>query len=533
MKVSSRSILPVIEYIMNMFTEPFNSPSDKNYSTISLLLSQFISQQITYEECHKAINKITQDCKPLEKLKTILDVPPQPLPSDSEVDLNFNFSYTDSNTQSKHQPASLSVLSTTKKKFQNWSTIEDDRLICGIIRFGFDNWTTIANFVGNNRTRSQCNQRWTRGLDPHISRDQWTTEESQKLYSLVQIHGEKSWTHIASVMGNRSDIQCRYHFYQMTKRSRGYSFSNDSNNSPIPKISNGPQRLSIPSINMPNYILPTNFPTNYANTKSTTDSISNTGQADCKSIFDPSDNFSRQRLGSMLAPRMSAPILQNMPQIRSSSVTGININLNLPNANMNNNSANMINTNNSINTLSSMNNNSSQVPKLNMINNMNSMTGINSNIMSNNSNLNNLQTNNIMNNSAINRNMNYQSFFPQVQQGPPMPQLNGFPRMNQFNQQPAQPPPQDPFFESGHSTNLENTNNNINSNLANSAFKNTNNNNNNEDNHFEEEDIDTVFQFTSKYSGIDDLIDDNGSWVVDRYKSYDVSREKYENEFIF
>lgn len=486
-----------------MFAEPFNSPSDKNYSTISLLLSQFINQQITFEDCSKAIDKITQDIKPLEKLKSILDVPPQALPSDSESDINI--SYSDGNSQSKSQSSSLSVLSTTKKKFQNWSTAEDDRLICGIIRFGFDNWTTIANFVGNNRTRSQCNQRWTRGLDPHISRDQWTSEESQKLISLVQTHGEKSWTHIASVMGNRSDIQCRYHFYQITKRHRGYSFSNDFNNSPIQKISNGSTRLSTPSINMPNsYIQPINFPTNYTNTKTATDSISSVRQNDGTTMFEPSSmTSSRQRpLPSVLMPRMSAPILQNMPQIRSSSITGINNNINISNMNSN---VNMINSNNCMTTpINNMNND--QMPKL-LTNNLNNIGTVNNNF-------------NTMNNLQTNRNMNYQSIFPQIQQGPPMPQLNGFPRMNQFNQQPPQPPPQqqDPFFDTSSKSNTNET---------------TNNTKNTEENHNEEEDIDAVFQFTSKYSNIDDLIDENESWVVDRYKGYDVSREKYENEFIF
>lgn len=542
-----------------MFHEPFNSPSDKNYSTISLLLSRFISQQISYEECYKTIDQITQDCKPLKKLKTILDVPPQPLPSDSDSDSTINYLSFQDTSQAKHQTAPLSVLSTTKKKCQNWSTAEDDRLICGIIRFGFDNWTTIANFVGNNRTRSQCNQRWARGLDPHISRDQWTSEESQKLINLVQVHGEKSWTHIASVMGNRSDIQCRYHFYQLTKRSRGYSFSNDANNNSFPKVFNGSTRQSTPSINMPNYILPMNFSNNYANKNSNTNSTDpqpmqpNSNQ----NFFEPPPLSRPQKPfpNSQLCPRMSAPTLQKMPQIMTSSASGINFpefnSMNhLNNTNMNNIS-NMNNMNSISNTNSNISNNTSNI---NMISNSNMNPANNmTNINNNNNTMNNLNTSNSNMNNNLNGNIKYPPFFPQAQQGPPMPQLKGFPRLNQFNQQQqVKPTTQDPFFDTPYQTNSSNVesmnNANYNSvnypnNTATTSVSNedifsappptSNNNNNKTDNNYEEDDIDTVFQFASKYSGVDDFVDENGSWAVDRYKGYDVSREKYENEFIF
>jgi hypothetical protein len=42
---------------------------------------------------------------------------------------------------------------------------------------------------------------------------------SEELYlaQLVHSFGEKSWTQIAAKMGNRSDVQCRYHYKQMQK----------------------------------------------------------------------------------------------------------------------------------------------------------------------------------------------------------------------------------------------------------------------------------------------------------------------------
>jgi hypothetical protein len=45
-------------------------------------------------------------------------------------------------------------------------------------------------------------------------------EEDTRLRELVARHGEKSWIRIASEMGNRSDIQCRYRFKQLDNALR-------------------------------------------------------------------------------------------------------------------------------------------------------------------------------------------------------------------------------------------------------------------------------------------------------------------------
>ena len=74
----------------------------------------------------------------------------------------------------------------------------------------------MAQFVGNSRTKAQCCQRWSRGLDPKISKIQWTREEDQKLLDLVAQYGQKSWTKIAAEFGNRCDVQCRYRYKQLS-----------------------------------------------------------------------------------------------------------------------------------------------------------------------------------------------------------------------------------------------------------------------------------------------------------------------------
>jgi hypothetical protein len=95
--------------------------------------------------------------------------------------------------------------------------IEDQRLLAGITRFGPDNWAPVAAFVGNGRTRSQCAQRWNRGINPSISKEPWTVGEEEELKRLVKLNSESSWHKIAGELGNRSDVQCRYHYIQMQK----------------------------------------------------------------------------------------------------------------------------------------------------------------------------------------------------------------------------------------------------------------------------------------------------------------------------
>jgi hypothetical protein len=101
-----------------------------------------------------------------------------------------------------------------------WSTYEEQRLFAAIHRFGVADWCSIAAFVGNSRTKSQCCQRWTRGLDPHIDRAKWTREQDAQLVMLAQVYGDKSWSKISYHLGNRCDLQCRSRYKQIKKDER-------------------------------------------------------------------------------------------------------------------------------------------------------------------------------------------------------------------------------------------------------------------------------------------------------------------------
>jgi hypothetical protein len=105
--------------------------------------------------------------------------------------------------------------SLSRKKTACWTEKEDLRLLAAIHRYGLNAWGSVARFVGNSRQRSQCAQRWARGLDPRILKMQWNAEEDNKLCTFVAQFGEKAWKRIAAELGNRSDVQCRYRYRQL------------------------------------------------------------------------------------------------------------------------------------------------------------------------------------------------------------------------------------------------------------------------------------------------------------------------------
>jgi hypothetical protein len=132
--------------------------------------------------------------KPFNRVLSILQTADTPIP-----DFSKNTPFTPAN----------------RKCIRSWTDYENQRLLAAIYRFGTDDWGSVATFVGNGRTRSQCSQRWIRGLNPAICKERWTPDDEEKLERLVEQYGTKGWMKIAGEMGNRSDVQCRYHYNQM------------------------------------------------------------------------------------------------------------------------------------------------------------------------------------------------------------------------------------------------------------------------------------------------------------------------------
>ena len=105
-----------------------------------------------------------------------------------------------------------------RAKNKSWSQAEDVRLLQAVSLYGVSAWSVVAQYVGGGRTRSQCSQRWVRGLDPSISRGRWTRQEEDKLCMLVEKYGTNQWVKVATELGKRCDVQCRYRYSQILKK---------------------------------------------------------------------------------------------------------------------------------------------------------------------------------------------------------------------------------------------------------------------------------------------------------------------------
>jgi hypothetical protein len=183
---------PLVDIVVSGLAEDPNL-SSQQILHIRILLQSYVNDQISLQTCLAGVGTFPGATDAVHKLDTILHTPDSPIPRVPETG-----------------HASL--------KTHPWSPYEDQRLIAGIHRFGLHDWSLIASFVGNDRTKSQCSQRWFRSLDPSISRDQWSSEQDSRLLELVAMHGQKNWTRVSTEIGNRSDIQCRYRFSQLEKQ---------------------------------------------------------------------------------------------------------------------------------------------------------------------------------------------------------------------------------------------------------------------------------------------------------------------------
>jgi hypothetical protein len=158
------------------------------------VLCRLLRDELSREDATELVHQHLGTKQPAQRLIVILSIGADPIPYSGD------------------QPPQLGIM---RQKARNWTEYEDQRLIAGIRRHGIDNWNLVATFVGNGRTRSQCSQRWNRGLNPLIFKGPWSYREEAELVRLVAQYGEKSWRRVATEIGNRSDVQCRYHFRQI------------------------------------------------------------------------------------------------------------------------------------------------------------------------------------------------------------------------------------------------------------------------------------------------------------------------------
>ncbi|KAJ8872814.1 hypothetical protein PR048_026430 [Dryococelus australis] len=71
-----------------------------------------------------------------------------------------------------------------------------------------EKWDLIASYFPD-RSDVQCQQRWTKVVNPELVKGPWTKEEDEKVVFLVEKYGPKKWTLIARHLKGRIGKQCR------------------------------------------------------------------------------------------------------------------------------------------------------------------------------------------------------------------------------------------------------------------------------------------------------------------------------------
>ncbi len=110
-----------------------------------------------------------------------------------------------------------------------WTPESDMRLTTAVTKFGMDNWGlglflsllsllvlvnytlpthTVARYVSEDATASQCQGRYTRTLDPTIRRGAWSPFEDDRLKQAVSAYGN-SRIEVSSCVPGRNNDQCR------------------------------------------------------------------------------------------------------------------------------------------------------------------------------------------------------------------------------------------------------------------------------------------------------------------------------------
>jgi hypothetical protein len=94
------------------------------------------------------------------------------------------------------------------KKMGKWSKEEDEMLLNAVTMYGTKNWKLVSNVVSG-RNQVQCLHRWTKILQPGLTKGPWSIDEDRKLLQWVKREGACRWTSCAEFIKGRSGKQCR------------------------------------------------------------------------------------------------------------------------------------------------------------------------------------------------------------------------------------------------------------------------------------------------------------------------------------
>lgn len=121
---------------------------------------------------------------------------------------NAQISLEDSNVASPSSNEEETEDSKGRKQKTKWSPNEDENLRQSYKVNQGKNWKKISDALPD-RSETQCINRWQKVLNPDLHKGAWTKEEDDIVVQMVEKHGPKKWSVIASHLKGRIGKQCR------------------------------------------------------------------------------------------------------------------------------------------------------------------------------------------------------------------------------------------------------------------------------------------------------------------------------------
>jgi hypothetical protein len=92
-----------------------------------------------------------------------------------------------------------------------WSSEEDERLRSLVSDTHPNSWSAIAKYFPT-KTPSQISGRWEKVVNPKLVKGSWTNDEDQVILNFVGDNGVKDWAKLATRLPGRTGKQCRERF---------------------------------------------------------------------------------------------------------------------------------------------------------------------------------------------------------------------------------------------------------------------------------------------------------------------------------